>query len=158
MKKRCQHESYYWYPSPNEAGWQCSNCGHKPGEPAGYSPQLDRAEIYLKAYFVISDAADANLLTGISNSSAADALTSDVVAKCEQAGRYDQQSILLYALELTANEHAEYWKQVGDSILAGRDIRDRCACGKLANEYHGGGMYCHDCGTAKWLAEVEIAA
>jgi hypothetical protein len=135
---------YQWKPDDcNEAGWFCVYCDHRPGEPAGFSPQLDRELIYWKVGGLLHDICDMDLIY-ISNGTGADLLTSAVADRCVKEGRFDQYSILLFILEEVTADHAKYWKGVSDGIVAGKDPRDRCACGTLANSWTNGKHYCSD--------------
>jgi hypothetical protein len=138
---QCAEHNYHYYPSVNEDGWRCVDCDYKPGEPAGYSPETDRREIWTKVYGILMDACDAKLIH-ISNGSGADALASIVAKRCETEGRYDQYSILSYALAELTPEHAEYWENISSGVLWGNDPRDRCHCGQLATMNVGGSHYC----------------
>jgi|SRR5882672_3034311 len=137
----CKECDYYYYPETNEDGWRCATCGHRPGEPAGFSPKLDRERIYLKVGGILHDACDADLVY-VSNGTGADLLTSAVADRCVKEGRFDQYSILLFLLEEMTLDHAKYWRDISESILAGADKRDRCHCGELAKMYINGKHYC----------------
>lgn len=137
----CKEHNYHYFPEINEAGWRCVDCDHKPGEPAGYSPQLDRELIKFKVGAILHDAHDANLIY-ISNGSQADYLGAVVSDKCQREGRFDQYSILLFLLEQLTPEHSAYWRLIGEGVINGNDKRDRCHCGQLANSYSGGKRYC----------------
>jgi hypothetical protein len=137
----CKECDYHYYPSTNEDGWRCTSCGHRPGEPAGFSPELDRKRIFFKVGGILHDACDENLIY-VSNGTGADLLISAVADRCVEEGRFDQYSILLFLLEETTPSHAKYWGELSESILAGADPRDRCHCGALANIHSGGALYC----------------
>lgn len=126
----CKHEFQYYLES-NEAGWRCCLCEHKPGEPTGFSPELDRVQLERKVFAVLDGLHNADVIY-ISNGTGGDMLMADVAERCREVNRYDQYSIALFVLEATAPRHAEYWKQISDAIVAGKDPRDRCHCGKLA--------------------------
>jgi hypothetical protein len=133
---------FHYFPAVNEDGWLCVYCDNRPGEPPGFSPQLDREQIYFKVGGILHDACDADLIF-VSNGTGADLLTAKVADRCVKERRFDQYSILSYILQEMAPGHAEYWRGVSEGILAGKDPRDRCHCGKLANLHiGGGGDYC----------------
>ena len=132
MKEKCTHSnSLFYFPHINEAGWKCADCGFQPGEPPGFSPQTDREEIWTKVYCLLNDFSNADLIN-ISNGSEGDYLTAIVADKCKHADRYDQYTILRFILEEIQPGHADFWENISKGILAGKDPRDRCACGELA--------------------------
>lgn len=124
------HHDYYFYPSTNEDGWKCANCGDRPGEPAGFSPALDRLLIDIKVGGLLNDLCDHDFIH-VSNGTGGDILTDIITKRCVAENLFDQYSILMFILESETPSHAKYWADVSESILAGRDKRDRCACGKL---------------------------
>lgn len=139
--RQCKAHEFHFYPDyAQERGWRCCFCSEKPGEPPGYSPQLDRERIEAKVYGILDTVHQADLIY-ISNSCHGDAIVSGVAERCREEGRYDQGSILAFIVG-DQDKHAEYWKKIGDSIIAGKDIRERCPCGKLANTYSGGLAAC----------------
>jgi hypothetical protein len=131
----------YYYAATNEDGWKCSACGIRPGEPAGYSPELDRSLIDRKVDGLLHDASSAKLVY-VSNSSAGDGIVSSVAAECRRLGRYDQGTILLLIVQGWTKSHADYWQRISDGIIAGNDPRERCSGGRLANMYTGNNRYC----------------
>lgn len=132
--KACEHD-FHWYLANNEEGWKCCSCGFRPGEPEGFSPELDRSETYRKAFAVCSEMHDAKLIY-ISNGTMGDGVAESVAARCKRAGIYDQQSIMAFVIEaIDTRSHAKFWKDRSKKILAGKDDRERCACGKLANRF-----------------------
>lgn len=133
--------NYHYYPETNEAGWRCTDCDHRPGEPPGYSPQLDRKLIDFKVGAILMDACTANLIY-VSNGSHGEFLAAKVADRCVREDRFDQYSILLYILEEMTQSHAEYWKGISDGVIAGKDPRDRCHCGQLAKMHIGKASYC----------------
>ncbi len=136
----CPHE-FFWYPAPhNETGWRCVNCQHKPGEPPGYSPELDRSDTYNKVNCLLMDMANHERVS-VSNGSTGDAITSSVVKRCHETKRYDQESIVMFLAELCAGD-GKYWRELGERIVAGEDPRPRCVCGKLAAIYSNNSRYC----------------
>ena len=139
----CEHEFYY-YLAVNEEGWRCCACRFKPGDPPGFCPELDVAQLYTKVGGIMHDLCDAHVIY-VSNGTAGDGLTGDIVARCKAEGRYDQESIALFILESSAPGHSRYWKPITDGILAGKDPRRRCRCGKLPSLYTGGEAYCWEC-------------
>jgi hypothetical protein len=148
-----EHEFYY-YLSVNEEGWRCCSCDFKPGEPPGFCPELDRDRLYTKVSGILHDIHDANIIY-VSNGTAGDGLTSFIVERCKEEGRYDQESIALFILESSAPGHSRYWKPITDGILAGKDPRERCACGKLPCVYTGGKRFCSECHEKHWRSELE---
>jgi hypothetical protein len=131
---KCKNDKhdYHYYPTINEDGWRCIYCNSRPGEPPGFSPHLDRSHIYEKVRGVLHELCVANLIS-VSNGTGADLLIAKVCDRCVREMRFDQCSILFYLAEEKWKDHAEYWKKVSEGILAGKDPRDRCHCGKLAN-------------------------
>ncbi len=132
----CKHEFHY-YPAVNEDGWQCCYCKHKPGEPAGYSPQIDRELLYIKVDGLLRDLVMHGFVH-VSNGSAGDSIAHHVAQQMRSAGTFDQYSIVA-ALVVLMNGgpsdeygHAAYWKRVGEGVISGHDIRDRCHCGALS--------------------------
>lgn len=155
--KQCDH-AYHYYLATNEDGWRCCSCNHKPGEPPGYSPQLDREMIVTKVYGIQGDMHDADLIR-FSNGSEGDGAAEMVADRCRNEGRYDQYSIILFTMELVTHGHAKYWKEVSDAIIAGKDTRDRCSCGELSTSSSNSGPNgswvhrCSKCATADWRAQ-----
>lgn len=137
----CAEHDYHWYPATNEAGWRCCVCNYKPGEPPGFAPGLDRAELYRKVWGLLLDLTNANLVY-VSNGSGGDALAEDVAAVCEKLDRYDQYTILRELLGAMAKSHGEYWAKVSVGVLTGKDPRKRCPCGELARSFSGGKSRC----------------
>lgn len=129
--KNCTHE-YHWFLSAcNETGWKCVSCDDKPGEPEGFSPQLDRSHTYHKVGGILNDLHDQEFVH-VSNGTGGDQITELVAAKCHETGRFDQDSILLFLMQQMNHGNGKYWKEVSESIIAGRDNRERCQCGRLA--------------------------
>ncbi len=126
----CKHD-FHWYPeAANETGWRCCLCQHKPGEPAGFSPELDASETERKVYGVLMDL-HAHDLVYVSNGSHGDYLTVDVAGECLRRGIYDQKSILAMLATRLASD-VVFWKEIGDGVRAGKDPRPRCPCGRLS--------------------------
>jgi hypothetical protein len=147
----CDHNGHiYYYPADNEQGWKCSRCGWKPGEPEGYSPQHDRALIEIKVWGILNDLFDSSLIY-VSNGTAAAGLVSSIADRCREIGQYDQTTICRLIFEADAG-HEKYWKELSDSIIAGNDTRDRCACGKLATWFNSGRQWCSGACRDKELA------
>lgn len=151
MKNRndpCTHE-WVWKPSINEDGWHCFFCSVKPGEPAGYSPQIDRDLLEEKIEQIISTLHDSQLLY-ISNNDYAIYLINAVKNLCQENKKFDQYSIVEYIFR-ELSDHGDYWKIIGDNILAGNDQRARCLCGQLATCFRSSGgqktysCYKHNC-------------
>lgn len=138
MTTPCPHANLYWYPAINEEGWKCADCGTKPGEPPGYSPQHDRSHMYVKVDNILQELVTAQLVH-VSNSSAGEWITSEVMKVCIVAGTFDQYSILKAILDLPdmTESHAKFWKEIGEGVITGNDPRARCECGALAEIYSG---------------------
>ncbi len=144
----CQHELVYWFPALgacNERGWKCA-CGHLPGEPPGYSPQLDAARLRTKIWCILHEVADAHIVY-VSNSDEGEGITDEVARTVEASGNRDQYSIVLAILQAMTPSHAAYWREVGDGVRAGKDERNRCACGQLStSSRHYQGKSFYSCG------------
>lgn len=138
--KPCNHE-YYWFADMNEAGWRCVHCKDKPGEPAGFSPQLDRERLEHKVFALLNDLHSADLVY-VSNGTQGDSIVATVEARCRKEQRYDQYSILLFLLDTMTQSHALYWSKVSEAIVNGKDTRDRCQCGSLATGSRGALRFC----------------
>jgi hypothetical protein len=124
----------------NEDGWRCTRCGSKAGgDPPGYRPDLDRSEIGSKVETVMMILHHSGLIY-ISNSSEGESLVGDVARHCERSGLFDQYSIIWLIMRRLAPGHGEFWKKIGDGVVAGADLRERCWCGKLATGSSGIGM------------------
>ena len=134
-----EHEFYYYPSAPNEDGWRCCGCDHKPGEPPGFSPELDRTRTFEKVNGLCMDLHDRDLVY-FSNSDHGLGVADSVAGRCKAAGIYDQYSIVQWVFEAEAS-HAEYWRKISEDILAGKDGRSRCPCGLLSNStrFAGGG-------------------
>ncbi len=143
----CKEHDFFWYGSPhNEAGWRCCYCKHKPGEPPGFDPNLDRKEIERKAWCILNDLVEANIVY-VSNGSQGDGMTAMVADACNEANRFDSYTIARMLLQNLTPGHAEYWSKVSEAILAGKDTRNRCRCGALAtcSSSVAGGGWVHRC-------------
>lgn len=148
----CTHD-YHYYLETNEAGWRCVCCHHKPGDPPGYSPELDREEIGRKVMAVLMDLDNAKVVS-VSNGSHGDWIEARTAERCHKENRFDQYSIALFILELMTPSHAEYWSKVGSGIIAGDDPRPRCACGALSTSATlVNGDWFHQCSVC-WLAST----
>lgn len=138
----CSHDSLYWYGSPaDEQGWICADCGWSPGEQSdeGYSPQHDRELIRTKVEGILHDLHEAAIIY-VSNGCGGDSISDMVAGRCERDGVYDSVSIARFILEIEASEqHAKFWRERAESILEGRDNRNRCACGRLSRCSRGNG-------------------
>jgi hypothetical protein len=139
----CAHDGLYWYAAPaDERGWKCVDCGWQPGEEPGFSPQHDRAHISTKVGCILMTLHEAEIIY-VSNGSCGEAITGDVVEKCRRRRIYDSVSIARFILELEADrQHADFWREISEGIIAGKDPRERCACGKLANSWRNGKRAC----------------
>lgn len=128
----CNGEHWFTYrPAINEEGWHCALCDHRPGEPPGYAPELDRDAIHRKVYALLTHLHEQRLVY-VSNGTEGDGIIAAVADRCVAAGRYDQGTILLFLLEAMTPDGAAYWQRIGDGIRAGNDPRERCPCGKLS--------------------------
>lgn len=137
------HE-FHWYPAAaNEQGWKCCFCDERPGEPPGFSPRLDRERLDAKVFALIDEMHNSKLIH-VSNGSEGDYLIGQLRKRCAAEDRFDQQSILLFLLELDTQSHAAYWQKISNAILAGKDERKRCECGKLANVFSGDKAFCSE--------------
>lgn len=126
-----EHEFYY-YAATNEDGWKCCACDEKPGEPPGFCPELDRKLIERKVFGLLDDLHNASLVY-VSNGCGGDAIVASVAERCRSEGVYDQASILAFIVGEDGGSHAKFWKAISDGIIAGKDPRGRCACGKLSS-------------------------
>lgn len=130
------HE-FHWYLDEKhdaaacEAGWQCCSCGHRPGDPPGFSPEHDRKLIDHKVMAVLMDLDNSGVVR-VGNGSAGDWLESTVATRCRTEKRFDQYSIALFILEAMTPGHAKFWAETSEAILAGNDPRRRCHCGALS--------------------------
>lgn len=139
----CQHEWAWDLRGCNEDGWRCCACNYRPGEPAGYSPTLDRLELDVKVGD-IQMAMYNSELTYFSNAVHGDSVTDQVVRQCRELGQYDQRTIAILILDAGHSSHAKYWRELGDAIVAGNDPRTRCNCGALATSF-GRIAVCSEC-------------
>jgi hypothetical protein len=129
MSTACNH-FWAWTAAVNETGWSCLECAEQPGEPPGFCPELDRSHTTDKVESILMDLHESNLFN-VSNGSEGERITETVAERCHELGRYDQNTIIAEILALRPS-HAEYWKRIGDGVVAGNDPRDRCHCGALA--------------------------
>jgi hypothetical protein len=148
----CPHDHHY-FPAPNENGWRCLLCNEKPGEPPGFSPQLDRARLGEKVFALLNELCNTDLVY-VSNGTGGDVIIIDVMARCRKEQRYDQYSILLFILDAMTERRALYWSKISEGIVAGRDERERCACGKLATVLLGQKRWCDGCWSTREGAPV----
>lgn len=138
----CKHEIARFELCCNEDGWVCEQCGQKmPGEPRGFRPDLDKTDIRSKVESVLITL-DLSKLISIGSSSYGDGLGAAVAERCRKNNRFDQYSIILFVMEEIAPSHGEYWANISSGVLSGKDPRDRCWCGKLANTYGKNGPSC----------------
>lgn len=140
---KCKGTSHCWRISPcNEDGWGCPDCGHVlPGEPPGYSPQLDREETVSKVDSILQHLHHWDFIH-ISNSSEGDSAVHFIAGLCHELGLFDQLSIITLICQHKGS--AKYWRELGEAILNGRDPRRRCDCGKLATRFQGDRAWCSD--------------
>lgn len=155
---------YSWYMSwdgsdrgTNETGWQCMNCQDRPGEPPGFSPQLDRSNTFDKVMGIMLDLA-ATRACNFSNSTDGMMTAEIIAARCREEDVYDQWSICEWIFEYKNRDrgeghgHRAYWKRIAEGVLSGNDPRDRCeAHSELANHWVSKGngepakAYCNKC-------------
>lgn len=141
----CKHH-WTWNSETNEKGWYCLNCDFRPGEPPGFSPQLDVEQCEEKVNSLLTQLHNQELLY-ISNADMGEAIVEDVVERCHQSQRYDQRSILEFILT-DPNIRSDYWVNLGRQIREGNDPRKRCShegCGKLSvGGAIGGPQFCNE--------------
>lgn len=142
MSNPCNHE-YHYYAATNEDGWRCVFCKDRPGEPAGFCPELDRKRLHAKVFALLTTLHEADLIY-ISNGGMGESIINAVEARCLNEKLYDQYSIQLFILELLTDSHAKYWAEVSEAIVAGKDTRARCHCGKLATVSSGKNRWCSE--------------
>lgn len=137
----CKHHGLYWYASPHdERGWYCVDCQWSPGEEPGYSPEHDRDHLETKVDCILQDLVMAELVS-VSNSDHGHSIIASAVRICRDQRTLDSESIAAVLTRICAGD-GKFWRERHESILAGRDNRDRCHCGKLAHIYCGGKSYC----------------
>lgn len=135
----CDHD-YFYYPATNEDGWKCSSCGHKPGEPEGFSPKLDRKQTFNKVHGLCSELHEADLIY-FSNSDHGMGIADVVASRCLTEGKFDQYSIIQWVFECEKS-HGDYWKKISEGVLENNDERRRCPCGLLSSSAQNvGGKY-----------------
>ena len=156
IQKCCSEPDFYYYPDTNEEGWKCVSCGNRPGEPAGYCPQLDQVEIESKVYGILLDLHEHEMFY-VSNGMGGMALAKAIAERCKELGRFDQYTIISLIFQADRERHAEYWQKIGDGVRSGNDTRDRCACGKLATAYIGKQDYCSEHSRAAMTGELLAA-
>lgn len=133
----CKHEGLYWHPAPaNEKGWRCTDCGWQPGEPPGFSPVHDRERTGIKVDCILHLLHESEIIY-VSSGSEGDSIVGRVVTMCRRTRLYDSVSIARMILQIDGDRrHGAFWRDISEGIIAGRDPRDRCACGKLATMFH----------------------
>lgn len=137
----CKHDSLFWYPAPHdERGWLCIDCGWAPGEEPGYSPEHDRDHLRTKAWCILHDLASAGLVS-VSNSGHGESIADEATRIARDARTLDQESLVAIIARICAGD-GKFWREQHESILAGRDNRDRCKCGKIAEAWCNGVSYC----------------
>jgi len=117
----------HWYPATSEDGWKCCHCGHRPGEPEGYDPFLDRYLTGIKVGGLLNDLHRLDLIY-VSNGTAGDGLTEYVARQCRERGSYTQTTIL----GLLIADRSEYWDKLANEIITGTDTRTRCPGGRIS--------------------------
>jgi len=151
----CPHGGLYWYADPaQERGWKCVDCDWQPGDPPGFSPEHDRSHLPTKVKCILNDLHEASIIY-VSNGECGYRLADLVTLQCRARNHYDSVSIARAILEYEgSDDHAKFWRDVSDGILAGKDPRNRCRCGKLATAWTsgpGGGTYaCSDHYSDHW--------
>lgn len=132
----CKHEGLYWHPAPaNEQGWRCTDCGWQPGEPPGFSPVHDREHIDIKVGCILHLLHESEVIY-VSNGSQGGTIVAYVVDICRRTRFFDSVTIARYILQLEGDKrHGAFWRDISDGIIAGKDPRDRCACGRLATMF-----------------------
>ena len=135
----CEHEFYWSAPAINEVGWFCITCRHKPGEPPGFDPQLDRELISEKCSAILGELVDTGWFCPM-NSDVGLAMSAAAARACVDTGCFDQQTIVATLMGSPSGIHssvsyAAYWKQISEGILSGHDERARCHCGELATAF-----------------------
>lgn len=143
----CNHNGLFWFAAPaTETGWKCVDCGWRPGEEPGYSPQHDRSHIRVKVESILADLFNAEIIY-ISNATSGDGIAAAVTHRCVAEKLFDSVSIARLILEFEGGErHVEFWRTQGEAIVAGADPRRRCHCGKLAKVHTGGKSFCTEHG------------
>lgn len=127
----CAHRNLFWYLATNEDGWQCVDCGLKPGEPPGYSPPHDSSHLDVKVSNVLDEMHTAGLIY-VSNGTEGHVIACSVAHKLRESGDWDQYSIVSAIMAELTPSHAAYWRLQSDAILEGKDGRRRCPCGALS--------------------------
>jgi hypothetical protein len=131
----CAEHEWHWYPSDkaaaNEEGWKCCACEERPGEPPGYSPELDRSHLETKIHGILLDL-DTHGFVYVGSGSNGESIVSAVARGCRESSVFDQYSIAMLILSGMTATHALYWQRIGQAIIDGRDERPRCWCGQLA--------------------------
>jgi hypothetical protein len=129
----CAHAGLYWHPAPaNEQGWKCTDCGHQPGEPPGFSPVHDRSHVGVKVECILHLLHESEVIY-VSNGDQADSIIAHVVRSCRRRHVFDSVSIARMIVDIEGDaRHAKFWREISEGVLAGKDPRPRCACGKLA--------------------------
>lgn len=147
MKCECGNESLFaYFASSNERGWMCMECNRRPGEPAGYCPELDRDKLADKVESLLMQLS--REFVSISNNDHGERICSVVTDRCGELRRYDQYTICR-EIFASLSSHGDYWKEITDGILAGSDPRSRCDCGKLSTVWTLGKTFCEDCWRVK---------
>jgi len=134
---RCLDPIFYFPSAPNNDGWRCIGCEHRPGEPAGFDPFIDKHCIESKVSSMLMDL-HSNKWVYMSNNDCGDAMTGAVVNRCRETSSYDQASILKFLFEINAEGSdggESYWAKMGRAIVEGKDPRKRCPGGRLATVY-----------------------
>jgi len=113
----CKLPDAYYYLAVNEGGWKCVCCSNPvAGDPPGYSPKLDREEIWRKVSGILNDLHMLNVVY-ISNGTMGDMLTGTVADICVKKGHYDQYTIASEILGQLTKSHAEFWAKKAKEVL-----------------------------------------
>ena len=140
----CKHTAGAWWRlATNEDGWYCQSCREKmPGEPPGFRPDLDRSEIREKVSSILMEMHEAKLVY-MSNSDHGESIAGLVTKTCNEHLSFDQYSIIEFIM-IELRGHGRYWTGISEAVLAGKDQRSRCHCGKLANHWSDGKHTCSE--------------
>lgn len=139
-----KHEFVWKLNDCNETGWHCLGCDHKPGEPPGYSPHLDRSHTDEKIASILMSLHMQDFVY-VSNGTEGADIEVEVARRCHRDAAFDQLSIIGFIVDELGRggKHAAYWREIGEGVISGNDKRNRCACGALAT--------CASCSADGWV-------
>jgi len=103
---KCKHENIHYFPSINEDGWTCLDCGKR----FGFSPKLDREMLYVKVWSILREL-DCNKLITVSNGTEGEITIEMVMKICQEENLYDQYSIIKFIIDIYWKGHAKYWQE-----------------------------------------------